>query len=72
MEKSIDDKLFFISKLDFDVIVDFGCANGVFLSKLKGIKPNVKKYPHRIVLFMKRILYLILYKNRLKKILMLK
>ena len=42
MEKSIDDKLFFISKLDFDVIVDFGCANGVFLSKLKGIKPNVK------------------------------
>lgn len=42
MAKSIDDKLFFISKLDFDVIVDFGCANGVFLSKLKGIKPNVK------------------------------
>ncbi len=42
MAKSIDDKLFFISNLDFDVIVDFGCANGVFLSKLKGIKPNVK------------------------------
>lgn len=42
MAKSIDDKLFFINNLDFDVIVDFGCANGVFLSKLKGIKPNVK------------------------------
>ena len=42
MEKSMDDKLFFINNLDFDVIVDFGCANGVFLSKLQRIKPNVK------------------------------
>ena len=35
MAKSIDDKLFFISNLDFDVIVDFGCANGVFV-EIKG------------------------------------
>lgn len=42
MEKSMDDKLFFVDKIDFDVIVDFGCANGVFLSKLKNIKPDVK------------------------------
>lgn len=42
MEKSLDDKLFFVDKLDFDVIVDFGCANGVFLSKVKKMKPNVK------------------------------
>jgi 23S rRNA U2552 (ribose-2'-O)-methylase RlmE/FtsJ len=42
MQKSLDDKLFFVDKLDFDVIVDFGCANGAFLSKLKKMKPNVK------------------------------
>jgi 23S rRNA U2552 (ribose-2'-O)-methylase RlmE/FtsJ len=42
MQKSIDDKLFFIGKIDFDVIVDFGCANGIFLSKIKQLKPNVK------------------------------
>lgn len=42
MAKSMDDKLFFVNKLDFDVIVDFGCANGIFLSKLQTMKPNVK------------------------------
>jgi 23S rRNA U2552 (ribose-2'-O)-methylase RlmE/FtsJ len=42
MEKSMQDKLFFVSQLDFDVIVDFGCANGSFLSKVKQLKPNVK------------------------------
>ena len=42
MQKSLDDKLFFVDKLDFDVIVDFGCANGVLLSKVKKMKPNVK------------------------------
>jgi hypothetical protein len=42
MEKSMQDKLFFVSQLDFDVIVDFGCANGSFLSKVKQLKPNIK------------------------------
>lgn len=42
MEKSMDDKLFFVNNIDFDVIVDFGCANGIFLSKLQTMKPNVK------------------------------
>jgi 23S rRNA U2552 (ribose-2'-O)-methylase RlmE/FtsJ len=42
MEKSMQDKLFFVSQLDFDVIVDFGCANGSFLSKVRQLKPNVK------------------------------
>jgi len=42
MENSIQDKMFFINNIDFDVIVDFGCANGVFLSKLESIKPNVR------------------------------
>lgn len=42
MGKSIDDKLFFVNDINFDVIVDFGCANGTFLSKLKLLKPSVK------------------------------
>ncbi len=42
MEKSMDDKLFFVNNIDFDVIVDFGCANGIFLSRLQTMKPNVK------------------------------
>jgi hypothetical protein len=31
MNLSIQDKLFFMDILDFDVIVDFGCADGTFL-----------------------------------------
>lgn len=42
MDLSIDDKLFFLDKVDFDVIVDFGCANGSLLSKIASLKPNVK------------------------------
>ena len=42
MEKSMDDKLFFVNNIDFDVIVDFGCANGIFPSRLQTMKPNVK------------------------------
>jgi 23S rRNA U2552 (ribose-2'-O)-methylase RlmE/FtsJ len=42
MEKGMQDKLFFVNKVDFDVIVDFGCANGSFLSKVQALKPNVK------------------------------
>ena len=42
MQKSIEDKLFFINNINFDVIVDFGCANGIFLSKIKQLRPNVK------------------------------
>jgi hypothetical protein len=42
MKLSMEDKLFFVNRLDFDVIVDFGCANGTFLSIVKNMKPNVK------------------------------
>ena len=42
MKMSMEDKLFFVNKLDFDVIVDFGCANGTFLSLVQNMKPNVK------------------------------
>ena len=43
MEKSILDKLFFTDKIDlcdFDLIVDFGCADGTFLKNLCKIYPN--------------------------------
>lgn len=42
MELSLDDKLFFLDKVDFDVIVDFGCANGVLLEKIAKYRPGVK------------------------------
>lgn len=42
MQTTLDDKLFFINQVKFDVIVDFGCANGVFLSKIQNLYPNVK------------------------------
>jgi len=42
MKYSMKDKLFFTDIFDFDVIVDFGCADGTFLEELSKIKPNVK------------------------------
>ena len=42
MDKSLDDKLFFLNKVDFDVIVDFGCASGALLSTIEKMNPNVK------------------------------
>jgi len=42
MKMSMQDKLFFVNRLDFDVIVDFGCANGTFLSLVQNMKPDVK------------------------------
>ena len=42
MNYSMKDKLFFTDNINFDVIVDFGCADGTFLEELSKIKPNVK------------------------------
>lgn len=42
MEASLADKMFWINKVDPDVIVDFGTADGALLDKLRKIKPNVK------------------------------
>ena len=42
MNYSMRDKLFFTEIVNFDVIVDFGCADGTFLEELSKIKPNVK------------------------------
>jgi len=42
MNYSMKDKLFFTEMVNFDVIVDFGCADGTFLEQLSKIKPGVK------------------------------
>lgn len=42
MNKSLQDKLFFVNEVKFDVIVDFGCADGSFLYSLSKLKKNIK------------------------------
>ena len=45
MEKSIQDKLFFLDKIDlssFDYTLDFGCANGVLINTICDDYKNVK------------------------------
>lgn len=41
MAMSYLDKLFFMDKVDADVIVDFGCANGFILQKIREVNPDV-------------------------------
>jgi ribosomal protein L11 methylase PrmA len=42
MNYSMKDKLFFREIINFDIIVDFGCADGTFLEKLSKTNPGVK------------------------------
>lgn len=42
MSKSIQDKLFFIDMVNFDIIVDFGCADGTFLQHISKSNSNIK------------------------------
>lgn len=42
MGKTMQDKLFFADMVNFDVIVDFGCADGTFLEHILKINPNVR------------------------------
>lgn len=41
MDKSILDKIWFIGKVDAEVFVDFGCANGNLIKQLSLIYPNL-------------------------------
>jgi len=41
MELSMMDKLFFLDKIDPDLIVDFGCANGALLKAIRPLKPKI-------------------------------
>jgi SAM-dependent methyltransferase len=40
MAKTLIDKIFFIDKVDADVFIDFGCADGTVLSYLHDLFPN--------------------------------
>jgi hypothetical protein len=42
MNFTMKDKLFFIDMINFDVIVDFGCADGTFLEEISKVKPGTK------------------------------
>jgi len=42
MNTTMSDKLFFLEEVKFDVIVDFGCADGSFLQSVSKMRPNVK------------------------------
>lgn len=42
MGRSFIDKLFFVDKIDPDLIVDFGCANGLVLSKISALMPGAR------------------------------
>lgn len=42
MNTTMSDKLFFANSINYDVIVDFGCADGTFLQSLSRMNPNVK------------------------------
>lgn len=41
MELSLIDKLFFADKIQPDLLVDFGCADGTLIRHLKGLKPDL-------------------------------
>jgi len=42
MNKSLGEKTWFVNKLDFDCLVDFGCADGSLLKKVHAMKPEAK------------------------------
>lgn len=42
MNKTLIDKSFFMDKLNYDVIVDFGCADGSLLEYVSKINPSIK------------------------------
>lgn len=42
MSAGIEDKLWFLDKIDGDTIVDFGCADGALLQHIAMLRPDVK------------------------------
>lgn len=42
MRKSLDEKAFFLGKIDSDCFLDYGCADGALLKYLQSINPNCK------------------------------
>lgn len=48
MNLGLQDKLFFVDMLDFDAIVDFGCADGSFLKLVSEVNPKIKLFAYDI------------------------
>ena len=48
MDKSMLDKLFFVDKIDTDLIVDFGCANGTLLKNIFKFCPDIARIGYDI------------------------
>jgi len=44
MKKSMLDKMFFVDKIDAEVILDYGCANGVQIQFLRNLFPELEYY----------------------------
>lgn len=42
MSKGLSDKLYFLSIVDVDILIDFGCADGILLNYISKVKPNIK------------------------------
>jgi len=42
MSKGLGDKLFFLNKVDLDVLIDFGSADGTLLNYISTVKPEMK------------------------------
>lgn len=40
MKTTVNDKLFFMDKVNFDILVDFGCADGACIAEMQAIKPD--------------------------------
>lgn len=41
MNKGLQDKLFFLNKVDISTLVDFGCADGTLLNAIHSINPDI-------------------------------
>lgn len=48
MSYGIEDKLFFLDKIKFDCVVDFGAADGLLLKKIKSYDPNITTIAYEI------------------------
>jgi len=48
MSYGINDKLYFMSEIEFDCVVDFGAADGLLLEKIKKINPNISTIAYDI------------------------
>lgn len=42
MSAGLSDKLYFLNKVDLDVLIDFGCADGILLNYISKVNKNIK------------------------------